>query len=495
MRAVAELGARLLNLPRRKAHRIALLPALVLLSACAQSGVTPVTTVDVPARYAHGPASASAPGPAASAGGASTDPAARGQLELLTSTDVRTEAAWWQAFGDPRLDTLIGRALAANPNLAAAGLLLERARLQAGLSAVALQPVLSGSAGRTSSRIIGQGGTQSSTSANVGASWEIDLWGRLRAQRDVAAWEAQATAEDLAATRLALIAQLCRSYWQLAYLNQSIDVGMETLARLARTRELVAVQRRAGAVSLLEVDEADQNIERQQVSQSALLQQREALRSSLGVLLGGELWPVADEPVDLDAVASPVPRPGLPSELLARRPDLRAAELRLREALSQIQATARSYYPAFSLTGSLGKSSDSLSSLIRNPVATLGAGVTLPFLNIQQARYSTRIVDKSYEIAAAQFRGTLLAAFGEVDTALSARQQLALQLEAASRSLATARLIEQRYAVRYRAGAVSLRIWLDAQQTLREAELSLAQTRLSLINNDVSLFEVLGGAW
>ena len=472
-----------MGIPPIRAFKFAALLMGSVLSACALPVREPLQVLDVPARYPHAPADATAAGPA------------RAPLVLEQRIEAGEAQAWWASFGDPRLDALVRQGLASNHNLAAAGLILERARLQAGLSGLVLQPVLSGGVGRTDSRTLGQGGSTHGYSGNLSANWEVDLWGRLRAQRDVAAWEARATAEDLAGTRLALIAQLCRNYWQLAYFNQSITVSEQTLERLVRTQQLVGAQRAAGAVSRLEVDEAGQNLERQKASHSALIQQREALRSSIAVLLGGEPWPVAEEPSDLEHARSPVLTPGLPAELLARRPDLRAAELRLREALSQIKATARSYYPALSLTGSLGRSSNSLSDLIRNPIATLGAGISLPFLNFQQARYDTRIADKSYEIAVSQFRTTLLTAFGEVDTALSAREQLSVQMTAADRSLAAARDIEQRYAVRYRAGAVSLRIWLDAQQTLRDAELARAQTRLNLISNDVSLFEVLGGAY
>ena len=176
-----------------------------------------------------------------------------------------------------------------------------------------------------------------------------------------------------------------------------------------------------------------------------------------------------------------------------RRPDLRAAELRLRQALAAIKVTATSYYPSLSLTGSVGSSSPSLGDVLSNPVATLGAGLSLPFLRFRQMQLDIESADLSYQIAANDFRRTLYTALAEVDNALSARQRLAEQVAAAERSYAEAVEIERLYEVRYRAGATDLRNWLDAQQTRRNAELSLAQARRSQLGNDVTLIKALGG--
>src|SRR5699024_4275245 len=121
-------------------------------------------------------------------------------------------------------------------------------------------------------------------------------------------------------------------------------------------------------------------------------------------------WPEDDEPQDLQDVTLPAIDAGLPAQLLARRPDLRAAELRLRAALAQVKITARSYYPTLTLTGSLGSTSSALARVLSNPVATLGAGLALPFLNIREARLSTRIAGTQYEMAVKQFRTTLYTA-------------------------------------------------------------------------------------
>ena len=455
-----------------------------LLGGCISTGQYRAAAIDVAGSYSHDTATARSDTGTQQVAVQTTYPA----------SDVRADA-WWHGFGDARLDRLIEQALQANSNLAAAGLTLQRARLEAGLASSDLWPSASGNVNSSGSRAIDRSDSfDSSHSASASLSWEIDLWGKLRAQRDAAHWEAAATAQDLENTALALIGEVCSDYWELAYLNQSIASGERNLERLEKTLQLVQIQFNAGDVSRLEVREAEQNLESRRSAQSQLQQQRVQVRNAIAVLLDGKPWPQADEPQDLEAASSPSLQPGVPAQLLARRPDLRAAELRLRQSLAQLKATARSYYPALSLTGSVNSSATSLSDVLKNPVATLGAGLSLPFLDIAEARYNTRIAGTSYEIAATQFRTTLYTALSEVDDALSARTELASQVESARRSYQAARDIEHMYEVRYHAGAANLRTWLDAQQTLRDSELALAEARRSQLDNDVTLYQALGGS-
>jgi len=402
---------------------------------------------------------------------------------------------WWKGFGDERLDRLVAQVLHDNSDLAAAGFTLRAARLSAGLAETDLWPTLDASVDTSASRALDRhDAVDHSSSASVSVSWEIDLWGKLRAQRDEAKWEAEATAEDLQNTALTLVTDTCNYYWELAYLNQSVADGERDLQGLEKTLQLVQTQYKSGYVSKLELREAEQNLEAARTSQSQLVQQRVETRNALTVLLDGKAWPQSDEPQNLDAASSPSVQPGLPAELLGRRPDLRAAEMRLRESLATIKATATSYYPALSLTGGISSGGDSLAEVLKNPVGTLGAGLSLPFLNIEQARLNTRIAGTDYQVAAAQFRTTLFTALQEVNNALSAREQLAQQLESAQKSYDAAVDVEHMYEIRYRTGYTDLRTWLDAQQTLRESELSLAQVKYNMLSNDATLVQALGGS-
>jgi NodT family efflux transporter outer membrane factor (OMF) lipoprotein len=463
--------------------RLASLVLLVsLLSACAGTGSHRLKDPSVSGAYGLGDSAKNLP----------TDAVSLGQNRA--SKDV-TKDLWWQGFGDERLNRLVAQVLTVNTDLASAGFRLKRARLSAGLATDDLFPDLdiSGSAG-SSKQLNGSSKSVRSYSVSASLGYELDLWGRLRTARTIAQWEAEATEEDLQTTFLTLVGDTCDIYWTLAFLNQRIVSGEESLARVERTLALVRTQFDSGAVSRLEVREAEQNLQSQQAAQSQLIQQRVETRNALTVLLDGQPWPVADEPQTMTNAHSPDIEAGIPAELLGRRPDLRAAELRLRESLAQIKVVRTSYYPAIGLNASVGGSSTSLSDVLANPVQTLGAGLALPFINWNEARLNTAIAGAEYEIAANDFRRTLYLAFTEVDNALSARLELTKQVDLSQQSFVAASEVERLYEVRYRSGATPLRSWLDAQETLRISELSLAQARLTQLQNDSRLFQALGGS-
>ena len=398
-------------------------------------------------------------------------------------------------MNDPVLDQLVADVLARNNNLAAATIRVRRAQLQAGLAEQALQPALAGSASMGTRRSLeGDASSSRSSGVTLSASYEIDLWNKLGSQREVARWEALASEQDRQSTRLALVATTARLYWQLAFVNQRLAANTQSIGYAQTTYQLVQTQYRAGAASGLEVAEAQQALASQQASQSALQQQAVEARTALALLLDSA--PGSQEvsnPAALPGGELPALQAGLPASLLARRPDLRAAELRLRESFSKIDATRASYYPALNLTGSLGTSSTQLTKLLQNPVAALGLGVTLPFLQRANMQLSIKVSETQYEEAVVNFRQTLYTALGDVDNALSSRQQLALQATRLEESLQAARTAERLYEARYRAGAAALKAWLDAQEKRRSADIALADNRLARLNSQLALYQALGG--
>lgn len=450
--------------------------ALALLLAGCSSLRTPyeAPAVAIPAQWQH------ATGPAA-ANGARDAQAATG--------------AWWKAFNDPVLDSLVESALARNNDLAVATIRVRRAQLQARLAEH--RPQFNASTNASTSRPVDGGASTRSNAVSLGVSYEVDLWNRLGASLDVARWEALATVQDREATAQALVGTTATLYWQLGYYSQRLAAASESIAYAERTLALVQAQYDAGAVSSLEVAESRQSLASQRAS-LALLQQQYVETSNALVLLfdGSAIGPAApawSAPRALPTQPLPEVSAGLPAELLARRPDLRAAELRLREALASVDATRLSYYPQFSLTGALGGSSASLGNVLANPIATLGAGLVLPFLNRTEMQVSTDIARADYEQAVVTFRQTLYQALTDVDNALSARLRYEEQAAQLEQSLADARRAEQLYEVRYRAGAVALKPWLDAQEKRRSAETALAENRLNRLSNHATLFQALGG--
>lgn len=401
---------------------------------------------------------------------------------------------WWRAFGDPGLDRLVDDVLGRNRDLHAAALRLQRARLQVGSARNDRLPSAEGSATVSDSEPMRDpGDAQTSASARFSVAYEVDLWGRLRTAQDASAWAARASAEDVQSVALSLVASTCDLYWQLGDVNARLSRAEIAIANARRTRALIDAQYRAGAVSGLETAEAEQSLQQQIVSQDRLLQQRSDLRIAIATLRDGLTWPETQEPQNADVQALPLD-PGLPAELLGRRPDLRAAEWRLRQSLANSDAARLNAYPRLNLTLGASGSGTSLGDLVDHPVRTLTRSLLLPFLDIHGTRLRIAVARKDYEIAEEDFYQSLVVALGEVETALAARQSLQQQTLSAQRTLAAAQAVEMRSEARYRAGAVPLRRWLDAQQSRISAESALSQAQLELRRNDIVLAKALGGS-
>jgi len=408
---------------------------------------------------------------------------------------------WWTLFKDPQLNTLVEDVLSRNSNLAVAGINLQQARIQA-RQTQSQQGVRIGDARVSTGRqfsLDGDGDRSTGISLGYpGLSYELDLFGKLANQTEAARWEARATEQDLQATAQSLIGTTAQLYWQLAYLNERYNVVQQNLTTAQKTYDLVRVQYRAGAVSGLDLTQAEQAIQSQQATLSQIEQQRVETRTALAVLMNMPVQQLSiQEPQRLPNIALPAIAAGLPASLLSRRPDLNAAELRLRKALANKDANKASYYPSISLTGSLSTgigTSTSLSDALKNPVATLGAGLTLPFLQWNDMKRDLQVNELEYEKAILQYRQTIYEAFADVENALSNRTELTKQVELQRRNVELAEKTERLTEVRYRNGAVALKNLLDAQETTRNARLSLVQTRQNQYNAYVTLLQALGGS-
>lgn len=403
---------------------------------------------------------------------------------------------WWTLFGDTQLNQLVNQVLSSNTDLAVAGINLQQARLQAGLAQNKQGPRVSSSISAGHNIELNSGDDSSrGLSLSGGVSYELDLFGKLANQTEATRWEALASEQDLQSTAQSLIATTANLYWQLGYLNERYQIAQQNLASTQKTYELVRTQYRAGAVSGLDLTSAEQAVQSQKATLSQIEQQRVEARTALAVLLHMPVQQLnIQEPARLPRIGLPSIAAGLPADLLARRPDLQAAELRLRKSLATKDATKASYYPSISLTGNLGSSSTSLSNLLQNPALTLGASLSLPFLQYNDMKKDLAISDLDYEKSILQYRQTLYQAFADVENALSARTELNKQVALQERNVQLAEKTERLTEVRYRNGAIALKNLLDAQATTRNAQLSLVQTKQSQYNAYVTLMQALGGS-
>jgi len=415
------------------------------------------------------------------------------QGAAVTGTAVANREQWWKNFNDTVLDELIDRALRTNNDLAAATIKVRRALLQSKLTDTNLTPSVSVSADGTIGRNLNYGTGSDSYSVIGTLSYELDLWGRLASLRDADRWEAQATEADRRNTALSLIGTTASSYWRIAYLNRRIALSEAGIAYSEKTLDLVMAKYKAGAVSALDPAQARQNVASQKAELTQLIQQRAEARNALAILFDQAPEYKVPERTQLPHGPLPTVEAGLPADLLARRPDLRAAELRLRESLANVDATKASFFPTFTLTGNLGSSSISLLNVMQNPIASLGVGLTLPFIQWNTTKLTIRVSQTEYEEAVVNFRQTLYRALGDVENALSAHAQYQAQSAYLEQALASSREAERLAEIRYRAGATGLQTWLDVQENRRTAEATLAENRLNRLNNLMTLYQALGG--
>ncbi|KAG0938329.1 hypothetical protein G6F31_015470 [Rhizopus arrhizus] len=240
----------------------------------------------------------------------------------------------------------------------------------AGLTEDQLIPQLGGSANVSRNRnLYGDRAIARTNATELTVSYEVDLWGKLSRQRDAAQWEALATEQDRQSSALSLVGTTATLYWQTAFINQRIASSEESIAYARRTQDLVRAQYAAGGASALELAEAEQTVASQQAAHTLLVQQRVEYTNALTILFDGPPDRSMADPARLPQYPLPEARAGVPADLLGRRPDLRAAELRLREALATVDATRASFYPPVTLTGAVGSASPTLSNILQNPGA------------------------------------------------------------------------------------------------------------------------------
>ncbi|WP_374941475.1 efflux transporter outer membrane subunit [Aeromonas aquatica] len=401
---------------------------------------------------------------------------------------------WWQGFKDPALDRLVDAVLAANPDMQVAGLRLRSALLGADLADTNLTPEISANLGASGSKNMKDGSTSSNLGPSLNLSYEVDLWGRLASVRDQASWEAEASEQDLAATRLMLIGKALEQYWQLAYLGSAITLGEQQLLNYERAERLTRAKYEAGAITRLDLVQASQQKVGKQAELAALIQQREQAANALRLLLGRSSGPLEFAPTELVMAPIPTLAVGIPADVLARRPDVRAAELRLRKTLAKGDEIRTGFYPTLSLTGNASTTSDTLTQMLSNPVGTLGATLALPFLEYNQTRLSIASSELDYQIAETEFRKQLYTALLEVEDGLSARHQGEQQLRYLTQQRDYAKEAERLAEARFQAGATGVQPWLDEQNRLWDAELSLLNQQQTQLKTMAGIYQALGGS-
>jgi len=248
-----------------------------------------------------------------------------------------------------------------------------------------------------------------------------------------------------------------------------------------------------GAIPAIDRLAAEQSLGEQQVDRITVIDQLTQANNALLLLMGNPPGEQFDIPAGrLNGPLPPV-TPGIPADVLARRPDLKAAEMRLREYLKNVDAVRTSFYPTLTLTGSAGSSSQALTDLLQNPVGTLAAALTTPFVNLWTMKATVGVAKSTYASAAATFRNTFYQALQDVDNALAARDHYASEALQYAIVESAARQTVRHNEYAYRSGAISLQTLLDAQQALRDIQRESSIVRYQQFVNQVTLYQALGG--
>ncbi|MHA3884494.1 efflux transporter outer membrane subunit [Stutzerimonas degradans] len=417
--------------------------------------------------------------------------------------DALQRGDWWKLYGDAELDALVSRLNVSNQNLAVAEAQYRQARALVRSARSQLFPTLSGNAGVTRSRQT-TGSSSSNVSAGVSesyeaglsASWELDLWGRLRRGLEANRATMQAGAADLAAVRLSLQAELVQTYLQLRVMDEQQRLLDQTVAAYARSLRLTENQYRAGIVPKSDVAQAQTQLKSTQAQAIDLKWQRAQLEHAIAVLIG---VPPAELSIAVrdDIPSLPEVPLALPSQLLERRPDVAAAEREVMAANAEIGIAEAAWYPDLTLSASGGYRNSSFNQLfeVPNRFWSLGPQLALTLLDFGGRRAELERAEAAYDQTVATYRQTVLDSFREVEDYLVQLRVLGeeavVQREALDAAQESLRLIENQY----RAGTVDYLSVVTVQTTA----LNNQRTNLTLLGDrlvtSVQLIAALGGGW
>jgi multidrug efflux system outer membrane protein len=442
-------------------------------------------------------------------------PSTEGWRLASATSESLASLPWWELLKDQELQKLIRIALEENLDLLIAAANIEEYQAQLVIAKFDLAPAASytGSAFlfRNTNNAISVGdvaiipGTSnqsgglsfSNERATVGLKWEIDLWGRIR--RSIEATRAQLLSkeENQRAVILGLVSSVAEAYFDLRALDLQAEITKRTLKSWEETVQLSELRYKQGYIPKLDLDRFEAERAGTAAQLADLERQVIEKENQISVLLGRRPMAISRGLVLTEQPLPPRIPPGLPSDLLERRPDILQAEQDLAAATATIGVAQAQRFPQFALTGAVGGASVQLSSMSLGPFATFSAGGSLtgPLFSATALGYQVRLTEAQAKAALGQYKKTILTAFKEVEDALIAVQKTGEQREAQEQQVAALQSAFRLADLRYQGGRASYLDVLTAQRSLFEAEIALARTRRSQLTSVVQLYKALGGGW
>lgn len=407
---------------------------------------------------------------------------------------------WWQVFQDPALQGLIDEALRNGFDVRLAAARVEEARANAGIARSQFFPAIQADGGWSRSRR--SGFTSPVTQpvnlydVNLGLSWEIDLWGRVRRLNEAALARYLATEEARRSVLLSLVSDVATSYFRLRQLDLQLEIARRTATAFEETHALFSRRLEAGAASALETKSAEASLATTSASIPDLERQIVAEENFLGLVLGRNPGDIPRGAVLNDQELPQQVPAGLPSDLLRRRPDIRQAEQQLIAANADVGVSVADFFPTISLTGAFGGVAPQVSDLFgEGRTWSVGGGLLSPLLQGRRLKNQHRAALARWDEAKVGYERSVTNAFVEVSSALVAYQKLADSETEQARAVAAYREAVRLSNSRYLAGLSDYLEVLQAQQQLFPAENSLARIRFNRLATLVDLYKSLGGGW
>jgi multidrug efflux system outer membrane protein len=422
-----------------------------------------------------------------------------GQAEAASLADL----PWWELFQDPTLESLIAEALRSGYDVRIATARVEEARARFGIAGAARYPQVGYQGQFARERFSGfqpgapaGGASADVVTANVNASWEIDLWGRVRRLTEAAKAQYLASEEARRGVTLSLVSEVAAAYFDLRQLDENLGIAQRTTAAFHDTFDLFNRQLQGGVASALDTSDAEASWANEAAQVPTLESQIAAKENQLSLLLGRAPGPIPrgaalfGQPLRTEIPA------GLPAALLLRRPDLRQFEQQLVAANASVGVAEAAFFPTISLTGMFGGLSPDLRQLLgKGQTWSIAAGLTGPIFQGGLLRSQVGVAKAQFEQARLQYEQAVTNAFGEVSTALFALQKLAAAEQERQRAVHAYQEAVRLSLLRYHSGLSAYFEVITAQENLLNSENGLALVRHDRLVAMVNFYKALGGGW
>jgi NodT family efflux transporter outer membrane factor (OMF) lipoprotein len=429
----------------------------------------------------------------------------QGDWQPAQPRDNAPRGNWWTMYGDAKLDELMARVDVSNQTIAAAEAQVRISASLADQSRSTLWPTVNASVTRTESQPSGTTGPIIGQTANkriidslpVSVSWEADLWGRIRRQVEAGEAGTAASAADLVNARLSMQSTLALNYFQLRALDSQRRLLSESVTAYTKNLELTRNRYNAGVVSRVDITQAETQLNSARAQYVDVAVQRAQLEHAIAVLMGMPASGFALETGELALTPPPVPTTGVPADLLERRPDVAGAERRVAQANANIGVAKAAFFPTVTLNGTYGYQTANPSVWFNAPSVfwSLGIGAALTLFDAGRRSAVSDQALASYDQTVAQYRGTVLQAFADVEDNLAAlrilEQEAAIQAE-------TVRAAQQSLDItqnQYKAGIASFLQVAITQTALLNAQTTFLAIHARRVGASVLLVKALGGSW